>query len=236
MQLIHEPFLQLTARRDIQYRSHLQLLVLFKAFSALLAGDSSLQSVGELTDALMETPAYDFMATQLKTDPACAALIRDRYSPPAHDLDQLLTYPVESLGYQYAATMKAKGFEPNLHAAIVADSDGSYVELRLSQTHDIWHIVTEFDTSILGEIGLQAFHLTQFPYPLASMLVANSLMSTTLLAPEELPSFVQAIYQGLHLGNHAKALFAQKWEEGFERPLGEWQRSVGCDRLAANSV
>jgi hypothetical protein len=37
-----------------------------------------------------------------------------------------------------------------------------------------------------GEIGLQAFHLTQFPYP----------------------------------------LFAQRWEEGWERPLVEWREAL----------
>ncbi|WP_277881670.1 hypothetical protein [Phormidium sp. FACHB-592] len=37
-----------------------------------------------------------------------------------------------------------------------------------------------FDTSEIGEIGLQAFHLPQFPYPLATRLAANSLIASTL--------------------------------------------------------
>ncbi len=52
-------------------------------------------------------------------------------------------------------------------------NDAVYGELRLSQTHDLWHVVTGFDTTVVGEIGLQAFHLTQFPYPLASALTAQ---------------------------------------------------------------
>lgn len=198
-------------------------LAIVKSSVSMLFGDNSLQTVGELTYGLLETPSYDLVAQHLNQDPACAALIHNRYIPPAHDLETLLTYPTDSLGYIYAAQMKKMAFDPNLHAGMTAKSDAEYVELRLSQTHDLWHIVTGFDTSLVGEIGLQAFHLPQFPYPLATMLVANSLISTTLRAPETLPQLLEAIAQGFQMGKTAKPLFAQKWEEGWEKPLTQWQ-------------
>jgi ubiquinone biosynthesis protein Coq4 len=105
------------------------------------------------------------------------------------------------------------------------------VELRLSQTHDLWHVITGFDTSVIGEIGLQAFHLSQFPYPLATMLVASSLMSMTLLEPEHLPPLIEAIAQGLQMGKTAKSLFAQKWEEGWEKPLTQWQAELNIQPI-----
>jgi ubiquinone biosynthesis protein COQ4 len=206
-------------------------LKLFKSFFAMMFGDDSLQTVGEMSEVLVETPAFDRAAQHLKQDPACAVLIRDRYIPPAHDLDQLLTYPPDSLGYIYAAAMKKSGFDPNLHQGMTPTSDAKYVELRLSQTHDIWHIVTGFDTSEIGEIGLQAFHLPQFPYPLATILIANSLMASTLLVPEELPSLLDAIAQGSDLGRRAKALFAQKWEEAWDKPLTQWQMELNIQPI-----
>jgi hypothetical protein len=218
---------------QIQGQNPYQMLVLFKSFFSMLSGDMSLESVGELTDALLETPSYDLAAQHLKRDQASAELIRDRYIPPAHDLEKLLTYHPNSLGYIYATTMKEKGFDPNLHAQMTAASDAHYVELRLSQTHDLWHIVTGFDTSVVGELGLQAFHLPQLPYPLATMLVANGLMSTTLLTPEVLPQLLEAIAQGLQMGKAAKSLFAQKWEEGWEKPLVEWQAELNIEPLAS---
>jgi len=115
--------------------------------------------------------------------------------------------------------MKQMGFEPNLYAEMTAESDAEYVELRLSQTHEPWQIVTGFDTSLVGKIGLQAFHLPQFPYPLATMLVANSLIAATLRAPETLPQLLEAIAQGFQRSTTAKPLFAQKREEGWEKPL-----------------
>lgn len=207
-------------------------LLIVKSFISMLFGDYSLDTVGELTYGLLETPAYDLVAQYLNQDPACAALIRDRYIPPAHDLDTLLTLPQDSLGYIYAAYIKKTGFDPNLHAGMTAKSDAEYIELRLSQTHDLWHVVTGFDTDEIGELGLQAFHLPQFPYPLATLLVANSLISTTLKQPEMLPQLLEAIGQGFQMGKMVKPLFAQKWEEGWEKPLRQWQAELNIQPLA----
>ncbi|WP_013335073.1 Coq4 family protein [Gloeothece verrucosa] len=213
------------------FKSVVSKLLIVKSFTSMLFGDNSLETVGELTYGLLETPAYDRVAQHLNQEPACAALIRDRYIPPAHDLDALLTLPPDSLGYIYAASMKKMGFDPNLHAGMTATSDAEYVELRLSQTHDLWHIITGFDTSIVGEIGLQAFHLPQFPYPLATMLIANSLISTTLKAPEMLPQLLKVIALGFQMGKTTRPLFAQKWEEGWEKPLSQWQGELNIQPI-----
>jgi ubiquinone biosynthesis protein COQ4 len=201
----------------------IQKMFLFKSFVAMLMGDSSLKVVDEMSYGLLDTRAFGLTAEHLKRDPACAELIGDRYIPPTHDLDQLLTYPENSLGYIYAKAMKESGFDPNLHAGMTAESDAHYVELRLSQTHDIWHILTGFSTSFIGEIGLQAFHLPQFPYPLATMLIANSLIASTLFDPTHLPALIASIGQGWRMGETAQALFAQKWEEAWDKPLTQWQ-------------
>jgi ubiquinone biosynthesis protein Coq4 len=123
--------------------------------------------------------------------------------------------------------MKEQGYDPEkLYSYIKITSDASYVEARLNQTHDIWHIVTGFDTSPVGEIGLQAFHLAQFPYPLATMLISNGLMSSTLLAPEELPKLLRVITIGWRMGSKAKSLFAQKWEDGWRKTLTQWRSDL----------
>ncbi len=203
-----------------------QLFRVLGTFVAMSGGDTDLELVGALAEALLETPSYALMAEQLGRDPACAALIEARWIPPAHDLKQLAHLPEGSLGQAYADSLERLGYDPNLHAGMVPASDGAYVELRLSQTHDLWHVITGFDTTVAGEIGLQAFHLTQFPYPLGAALTAQALLSVTLGAPELLPELVEAIRIGLQMGLEARPLFAQRWEEGWERPLVEWREAL----------
>ena len=211
---------------ELRQEGQLQLLRLLKPWFALMAGEEGFEPLIELTEVLNETPAQEALAAYLKQDPTCAELINNRYIPPAYDLQQLLNCAPESLGYQFAASMQEQGFDPNLHAGMTAETDGKYVEVRLSQTHDIWHIITGFDTSEIGEIALQAFHLPQFPYPFAAMLLANSLVTITLHMPEDLPTWIEAIFQGLEMGRQAKSLFAQKWEEGWDKPVSQWRTEL----------
>ena len=82
------------------------------------------------------------------------------------------------------------------------------MELRLSQTHHLWHVITGSDTSVIGEISLQAFHLSQ------------------------LPSLVEAIRVGLQMGLEARPLFAQRWQEDWGKPLQQCRDELELRPLA----
>lgn len=205
---------------------------LFEPYVALMTGDTELDIVDEMSRTLLETPSFEKAVKALQQDPDSAALIAERYMAPAHDLDILLQYPADSLGYLYAKKMKEQGFRAeDLYEGLSITSDASYVEARLSQTHDIWHIVTGFGPSVADEIGLQSFHLTQFPYPLGVSLVSSSMMSTLMFSPDDLPILMESIRKGLEMGKAAKPLFGQKWEEAWEKPLTEWRLELGIQSI-----
>lgn len=219
----------------IEHKTQAQFSTAMKPFLAMLTDeDEDLTKVGELSTALVNTHAFELATKHLKNELASATLIEERYLAPPHDLNFLLNYPKDSLGYIYASTMKKQKFDPDLYSYLKVESDASYVEARLGQTHDIWHIITGFDTSGIGEIGLQAFHLPQFPYPLATMLIANSLVSATLLAPEELPQLLNAIALGWQMGSQVKSFFAQKWEEAWEKPLEQWRSELNVPAITVS--
>lgn len=204
-----------------------------KAFVILLFDESGrLEPVWELSNSLVDSPAFQLAIAAMKATPETATFLAERYVAPPHDLEALLSYPPDSLGYIYAHQMKELAFAP-IEAAIALDSDSRYVEYRWQQTHDIWHVITGFDTSAVGEIGLQAFYLAQFQLPLSSLLIANALISATVLQPESLNLLLGAIAQGWHMGKAAKPLITQKWEEAWEKSLVEWRAALNVHPVAA---
>lgn len=203
-----------------------------KAFLKVLLDDKgNLDFIKELSTSLVDNRAFQLAVEKMKTKPEVAATIAERYMAPPHDLNALLQYPQGSLGYTYASSLKQAGFR-TLAAKVKIDSDTSYVENRWYQTHDIWHIITGFDTSEIGEIGLQAFYLAQFQLPLASMLIANSLIGITLIKPEELSLLLGAIAKGWEMGQTAKPLIAQKWEEAWEKPVAAWRAELNVQPIS----
>jgi ubiquinone biosynthesis protein COQ4 len=207
-------------------RSIMQTLRGTKAFLTLLFDDSgSLKPVLELSHSLIDGEAFRLAIVGMKAKPEVAAILAERYIAPPHNLNALLQYPKNSLGYTYASYMREAGFQP-LTPAISIDSDTHYIEHRWQQTHDVWHIITGFDTSGIGEIGLQAFYLAQFQLPLASLLIANTLISVTLFQPQVLSSLLMAIVCGWEMGRNARPLIAQKWEEAWEKPVAVWRTEL----------
>lgn len=213
-------------------KNFFRMLKATKAFLTLLIDDSgNLGAVGKLSTGLVNTHAFQVAVEAMKVKPEVAEIIAQRYMAPPHDLEALLQYPKDSLGYTYANSLKQSGFQ-TLAAEVEIDSDTSYVENRWQQTHDIWHIITGFDTSEIGEIGLQAFYLAQFQLPLASMLIANALISITLFQPEVLSPLLGAIAKGWEMGQKAKPLIAQKWEEAWEKPVAVWRLELNVQPIS----
>lgn len=204
-----------------------------KAFITLLFDESgSLEPVWGLSQSLIDSSAFQLAIASMKTTPEVDAILAERYMAPPHDLEALLQHPQDSLGYVYAHHMKQLRLQ-TLESATTSDSDTHYVENRWQQTHDIWHIITGFDTSEIGEIGLQAVYLAQFQLPLSSLLIANALISVTVFQPEGLSLLLNAIAQGWQMGKVARPLIAQKWEEAWEKPVAVWRAELNVQPVNA---
>ncbi|GJD19127.1 hypothetical protein RIVM261_040830 [Rivularia sp. IAM M-261] len=201
-----------------------------EAFITMTTNESGTETVDkavfDLGEMLTNSRAYELVVEQMQAEPSMAAILQERYVGSKHDLEVLLQYPQNSFGYIYANTMKEQGLDLNYIPMVNIDSDTSYVEYRWRQTHDIWHVITGFDISEIGEIGLQAFYLAQFGLPFSGLVVASGLVGSILYQPEETGLLLDAIAHGWHMGKQAKPLIAQRWEEMWSKPLLELRQEL----------
>lgn len=98
--------------------------------------------------------------------------------------------------------------------------------LRLRQTHDLWHIVADFNTKPNGELGLQAFMLAQLHYPLSVLLIAGGMLKVLFKSPEDLGDLLDQMALGYRKGVSAKPFLAQKWEEHWEKSVLDWRKEL----------
>lgn len=199
-------------------------------FLRMTQNPATFEAIYDLDEVLRTTQLSEISMHHLRAQPEMLALMAERYLAPVPNLEELLTYPSESLGYQFAAHMVAHQFEPEFYRKRVVMDDISYVSLRRSQTHDIYHVVTGFGTDPSGELGLQAFQLAQMRSPIAIAIMGASLINV-LGQTDHLMSYMNQISLGWQMGLHAKPLLAQKWEENWEKPLVQWRQELGLDRV-----
>ena len=211
----------------LNLRERLQSLRMVAGLAAFLKNPGTLDSVFSLAGTLKDSPMSTQMFRHLLDNPAMAALIDARWRPEPIDLDALEQLPAGSLGHVYAHQLRSQGLTPDsLIDPTPITSAQDYVVHRLRETHDIVHVLTGFGTDGPGELGLQAFNLAQNRSPLAVMLIFGGML-TTLQNDEPLEPLLKALARGFELGLATPCVIACKLEEGWERPLADWQRELG---------
>jgi ubiquinone biosynthesis protein Coq4 len=173
-------------------------------------------------DALRE---YDDMTF---ANPDATAMLGERYLSPPPDLDALAALPEGTLGRAFARYMHDNELDPKLlrESAFIeahhkrGDEIG-YLTERGFQLHDMFHVLTGYDTSPLGEIRVVSFTVAQTPSPYPALVIATRVMQASLHKPQFLPPLLDAVAEGWSLGRRAKSLIPVRWEDHWEAPLTE---------------
>lgn len=210
-------------------RFNLDFLKTLKGFASFIKDPDNTDTIFDISEGLRKTEANQLAVEYIRSQPGVAEVLAERYLPPTPDLDRLITYPQDSLGYVYAAKMKQENFDPEFYRKVELKDDLSYIILRTRQTHDIWHAITNFDTDVIGELGLQAFTLAQTHFPLTIILVAGGLLKTLMKSPTDLDRLLDQIAIGYRMGAKAKPFIAQKWEEHWDKPIEQWRAELGIE-------
>jgi ubiquinone biosynthesis protein Coq4 len=93
----------------------------------------------------------------------------------------------------------------------------------MRQTHDLWHVVSGYDTDVAGEVEVQAFTLGQLLTPFAFFVVLGGIAR----APSTRSEVVRRVIRAFRRGRHAKPLCYRAWERRFVMPLSEVRAELG---------
>jgi ubiquinone biosynthesis protein COQ4 len=175
--------------------------------------------------------AQDTLANQLRLEgkiadpynnPEIKQLWQDNYHPAKYDLAALKLLPNNTLGYHYAQHMISNNLDPDYYTDTVPVSPMHYLRLRIRKTHDVWHLITGFDTSDIGEIGLQGFYMAQFTNGQSALILAGGIMRSVFsLKYNQLEQYLASFIKGYNQGKLAKPLLPVKWEELWEQDINQ---------------
>lgn len=190
----------------------------------------NVNSVLKLGNSVSAISDNELTIKNLKSDPDTKTIIESKYGVNSFNIEELHKLPKETLGYTFAQYVKVNNLNPNFynkHTDDLKKSDYAYLVYRMRKTHDIWHIITGFDTTEAGEAGLIAFYYAQLKTPLSRLIIVLSFIHFLIRKPTEVPALLDAISTGWKLGNKSKPLLAIRWEEIFNQPLALIQKNLG---------
>ncbi len=202
----------------------------WRAGIALALDPSDTQQVFYLAQAL-DRPTLPRIAARLAALPAGRELLRARPAIDSRsvDLAALRALPANTLGGAYVRVLDENGLDPDIFQRPPGlPDDLAYVAQRLRQTHDLWHVVTGFDTDVPGEIALQAFTYAQLRQRFSLLIVLFGLLIFTLRHPRVWPMSMRA----RRVGKQAAWLFGERLEDRWTEPLAALRERLGLSELA----
>ena len=207
--------------------SHSSYLTFLKGSLGMMLNPEGTQSVFDMEDGLMKSKSTKELLRFTIKDPAVRELIRERYLQPVPDTEALSKLPKDTLGYRYFYHLDSQGFDPDYYRKIEVQNDIDYVMMRIRQTHDVWHVVTGFDTHPLGEIAIKAVELAQTHRPMAAAICAGGVFRYMLKQPDEFGDCLDSIVAGYQMGLQSKSLLSMKWEDLWDRKLDDLRERLG---------
>ena len=97
--------------------------------------------------------------------------------PPRFRLEDLARCPKGSLGDTFHDLIVDNGFDLEVLDRDTLGLDSlpaplGYLNARILQCHDLWHLIAGYDTTALHEVGISAFQLAQFGHGYSALFLA----------------------------------------------------------------
>jgi ubiquinone biosynthesis protein COQ4 len=147
------------------------------------------------------------------------------------DTDQLRGLPDGSFGREFIRFLDDQGLDANDISVDMSDtelnSDSQYMMNHFYSTHDIWHVVTGFDSDLPGELGLQAFYASKGPSRFPLLMISLGLMNSFIFRREDKDKHFSAIARGWTMGKNSQPFFGVDWKSYWEMPLTDLRALLG---------
>ena len=160
-------------------------------------------------------------------------------APPMITLAGLASLPEGSLGRALLAMWTENQFDPEVldrDAIGLADLSPAlrYLNTRILQMHDVWHLVAGYRTTSLHEMAISSFQLAQFGHNYSAMFLATVLCMSCLRQPAGFPLLMQNFAEGWRHGCQAPKFMEIEWESEWHLDIASIRQKYGIEPFAGS--
>lgn len=202
---------------------------ILRAGVRLTRDPSKLNEVFDIADTLFhnQRPMVEEMVLDVRKHEQGRSALADMPRVGDVRIERLRAMPEGSLGRAFGDFLHSRNLDPAALPVRPANDEAEWLNAHLYETHDLWHVVTGFETDVAGELGLQAFYAAQLTGKLPTVLLTIGLLNTFLYAHDDRGRRFDAIVRGWQLGKQMRPLVGYRWAEAMERPLADVQADLG---------
>ena len=152
--------------------------------------------------------------------------------PPRFTLEALARCPAGSLGHDFHSLIVDNGFDLEVldrDALGLADLPApiGYLNARILQCHDLWHLAAGYRTTGLHEVAISGFQMGQFGHHYSAMFLAMVITRAAFQRPEAAGLMLDTILGGWRHGRESPPLLGVDWEGVWDRPVEGVRGALG---------
>ena len=155
----------------------------WEAYASVLTGPEDGYDASSITIAVASLAAavhdeFPVLAESAASSHPGARGVAEKPVPELLSLENLATCPEDSLGRTLYRMLVDNGFDPEVLDREAIGLAGlspalRYLNTRILQMHDVWHLLAGYQTTSLHEIAISAFQLAQFGHNYSGMFLAT---------------------------------------------------------------
>lgn len=152
--------------------------------------------------------------------------------PERFTMDELAACPDGSLGNEFHRQIIDNNFDLE-----VLDRDAlklaemppplDYLNVRILQCHDLWHIIGGYHTTALHEVGISAFQLSQFGHNYSAQFLAFIIAKAAIRRPEGFALLMEITMGAWRHGRGTPQLLGVDWADVWNEPTDTVRQRLG---------
>lgn len=147
-------------------------------------------------------------------------------TPETWNIEEMLTLPEDTFGYQYALFMDSHGYTSAERPLVkyVPNLEDAYILQRYKEVHDTVHVLLGYGTSVGEEIAVKWFEMMQTGLPMSALAAFIGPMNLIFMARDKGKVDTLAKVYLPHIMSNAKTsrMFMNVYyERHFETPIDD---------------
>jgi ubiquinone biosynthesis protein COQ4 len=188
--------------------------------------------IGSIGMRYPNSPSVQNMVNHVFSDPEFQRQYEEKYLLDRINMEELGRLPDGTLGKEFYIHMTKNNLNVDFFPKEDITVPVKYIVMRLRQVHDIWHVLAGYDTSLPGELALQAFYIAQAKSGVSSVLLAGGFLHSSKFGTDS-HRYMDIIIGGYNQGKNAKPLLRLKYETLWDRQLDDLRRELNiCPPLS----
>lgn len=162
--------------------------------------------------------------------PGVAAAVAQGY-PARFTLEALARCPRGSLGGEFHELIVENGFDLEVLDRETLGLEAlpaphSYLNARILQCHDLWHLAAGYRTTALHEVAISAFQAAQFGHHYSAMFLAMVLTRVAFDRPEGAGVLLDVVASAWTHGRESPPILGIRWEALWDQPVEAVRRKI----------